>query len=90
MPAELTKPSQVLTEQIVAADDDDVVVDLVLCDHEVDIADSAELVRVVSAAIVNNGEAEVEIWMLVNFGPSLEMACELCVRHDVPMIDSAN
>ena len=54
------------------------------------IADGAKLVRVVSAAIVDDRETEVEVRMAVAFGPPFEVALKLGIRHDVGMIDIAD
>jgi len=79
-----------VTEKVIAANDDDVVVDFVFLQDEMRVADCAEPVRFVSALVVDGGKAEVQIGPVIAVGPLLEMARELCVGNDVRVIYSAN
>ena len=57
---------------------------------EVHVADGAEFVRIVSAAVVDDGETKLEIRTAVTRGPLFEMGYKLCVRYDVGVIDGVN
>src|SRR6185503_20324107 len=86
----VAKAGQVVTEQVIAANNDNVVVDLVLLQNEMHVADRAEPVLFVSALIVHDREAEVQVWTVITFGPLLEVGGKLCIRDDVRVIDGAN
>lgn len=79
-----------MAEQIVATDDDDIFVNLVFSHYEMQVADCAELVGIVSALIINDRKTEFEFGIVVSLGPVLEMFGELFVRDDVRVIDVTN
>jgi hypothetical protein len=58
--------------------------------NEVQIADSAEFIRVVSAAVVYDRKIEIAIGTLVGPGPIFEMLGELRIRYDVCVIEVTN
>src|ERR1051326_2654984 len=53
------------------------------------VADRAELVRVVGAAVVDDREAEVQVGT-ISLGPVFKMRVELRVRDDVSLVYAAN
>lgn len=70
-----------LAEEVVASDDDEVVVHVFFFEDEIDVADGAEFVGVVSGAVVD--DFEVKFGFRVAVGPFLEVVGELGVGDDV-------
>ena len=88
--AEPAEVRQLLAEQVVARDDDDVVVHVLGLQDEMDVADGAELVGVVGRAVVDDGEVELGLVGAVIRGPLLEVAGELGVGDDVNAVNAAD
>src|SRR5438270_12460305 len=65
-----TEPIQTVAEEIVSRNHHDVVVDSRLVNYEIQIANRAELVRIVRRVIVDDGEAGVRMRAAVNVSPT--------------------
>src|SRR5436853_6708019 len=68
-----TEPFQTVAEEIVSRNHDDVVVDPRLVNYQIQIANRAELVRIVGRVIVRDREAGVRMRGAINIGPTLKM-----------------
>src|SRR5712672_2640894 len=79
-----------MAEEIVSANNHDVVVDLEFAQDEIQIADSAKLACIVGAAIINHSNAEFEVGRIICVGPRLEMAGKLLVGNHVSVVDLRN
>ena len=74
---EVAEVREIRPRKVVARDDDEVVVDLLLLDHEADVADRAEPVFVARRAVVDHRHVAPA------FGPLAELRREPRVRDDV-------
>ncbi len=75
-----------MAEEVVARDDDDVVVNLLLLQDEVQVADGSELVGVVGGLVVDDGELDAGAARAVILCPTLEVPGELSVGDDVDVV----
>ena len=69
LPAEFPEIAEFFAEQIVAGDDDEVVVHVLRFEDIVDVADGAEFVGVVGGAVVDDGEFKLGFRGAVLFRP---------------------
>ena len=77
LPAETAELRELVAEQVVAGDDDDVVRHILRLEHEMDVADGAELVAVVGRPVVDDGEVELGFVGVVVRRPLLEWPANL-------------
>jgi hypothetical protein len=85
--AKFAEPFEGLTEKIVAGDDDNVIIDAGLPDHQVHVADRAQLVRIIGGVIIDRSDRQPRVARFVLIRPLFKMAGELLVRDDVDVID---
>src|SRR5262249_2734185 len=64
--AEFAKIRKLFVEQVIAADDDEVVIDVLGFQNEMDITDRAELVTIIGRAIVHDREIQFRLSSSVN------------------------
>jgi hypothetical protein len=59
-------------------------------EDQVHIADGAEFVRIVSAAVVDDSKSKRQVRVLVTVGPPLKVVDEFGVRNDVGVVDGVD
>ena len=85
----VAEAAEALVEEVVAGHHDEIVIDALLFQHQVQIADRTELVGIVGRSVIDHREAERRLGGLtIGFGPLGEMAGELGVAHHEHLVDA--
>jgi hypothetical protein len=65
---------ELLTKEIVARDDHDIVVDCLLRQDQIDVANRPEPVRLVRRLVIDDGNGRAFMFCRIGIGPTLKMA----------------
>ena len=81
--------TEALVEEVVTGHHDQVVVQILLFEHQVQVADGSQLVGIIGRSVVDHRESERVLGgFAIRLRPLRELACELGVAHHEHLVDA--